>query len=126
MMVTGTNFMLNFLPGPVKGILSFLCYLINTIVMCSMLFMVALVKFAVRLPSCRVFCDKWLIAIATAWISVNIFHARIFNRIEWDVRGVDALEMQEWYLVLSNHQSWMDILVLQTVFNRKIPFLKFF
>jgi 1-acyl-sn-glycerol-3-phosphate acyltransferase len=25
-----------------------------------------------------------------------------------------------------NHQSWVDILVLQKVFNRRIPFLKFF
>ncbi len=58
--------MLNFLPGPVKGMLSFLFYLINTMVMCTIIFMVALVKFTVRLPSCRVVCDKWLIAIATA------------------------------------------------------------
>jgi 1-acyl-sn-glycerol-3-phosphate acyltransferase len=28
--------------------------------------------------------------------------------------------------VLSNHQSWVDILVLQKAFNRRIPFLKFF
>ena len=29
-------------------------------------------------------------------------------------------------MVISNHQSWIDIITLQTVFNRKIPFLKFF
>lgn len=28
--------------------------------------------------------------------------------------------------MISNHQSWVDILVLQRIFNRKIPFLKFF
>ena len=33
---------------------------------------------------------------------------------------------KDWYLVIANHQSWVDILVLQRVFNRKIPFLKFF
>ena len=27
---------------------------------------------------------------------------------------------------MANHQSWVDILVLQNTFNRKIPFLKFF
>jgi 1-acyl-sn-glycerol-3-phosphate acyltransferase len=42
------------------------------------------------------------------------------------VRGADDLDLNGWYLVVSNHQSWVDILVLQTVFNRKIPFLKFF
>jgi 1-acyl-sn-glycerol-3-phosphate acyltransferase len=30
------------------------------------------------------------------------------------------------YLVLSNHQSWVDIPVLQAVFNRRIPFMRFF
>ena len=29
-------------------------------------------------------------------------------------------------MVVANHQSWVDILVLQTIFYRKIPFLKFF
>jgi 1-acyl-sn-glycerol-3-phosphate acyltransferase len=29
-------------------------------------------------------------------------------------------------LVVANHQSWVDILVLQKVLNRKVPFLKFF
>jgi 1-acyl-sn-glycerol-3-phosphate acyltransferase len=28
--------------------------------------------------------------------------------------------------MICNHQSWVDILVLQTVFNRRVPFLKFF
>jgi len=28
--------------------------------------------------------------------------------------------------VLANHQSWVDILVLQKVFNRRIPLLRFF
>ncbi len=43
-----------------------------------------------------------------------------------DVRGLEGLSTREWYLVVSNHQSWVDILVLQAVFNRRIPFLKFF
>ena len=37
-----------------------------------------------------------------------------------------ALSPQEWYMVLANHQSWVDILILHRVFNNKIPFLKFF
>ena len=37
-----------------------------------------------------------------------------------------TLERSKWYLVIANHQSWVDILVLQRVFHRRIPFLKFF
>ena len=40
--------------------------------------------------------------------------------------GLEGLSIRDWYLVLSNHRSWVDILVLQAVFNRRIPFLKFF
>jgi 1-acyl-sn-glycerol-3-phosphate acyltransferase len=47
-------------------------------------------------------------------------------RIQWDIRGLEGLSMNEWYLVISNHQTWVDIVVLQKVFNYRIPFLKFF
>ena len=33
---------------------------------------------------------------------------------------------RSWYLVNANHQSWVDILVLQHLLNRRIPLLKFF
>ncbi len=42
------------------------------------------------------------------------------------MQGVDSLHQRGWYLVSSNHQSWVDILVLQRIFHGRIPFLKFF
>jgi 1-acyl-sn-glycerol-3-phosphate acyltransferase len=44
----------------------------------------------------------------------------------WDVQGLESLHPSGWYLVASNHQSWVDILVLQRIFHGRIPFLKFF
>ncbi|MEF9996424.1 MAG: acyltransferase, partial [Burkholderiaceae bacterium] len=41
-------------------------------------------------------------------------------------QGLDELNQRGWYLVSVNHQSWVDILVLQKVFQHRIPFLKFF
>lgn len=46
--------------------------------------------------------------------------------MDWHVTGLDGLSKDEWYLVNCNHQSWADIPVVQKVFNRKIPMLKFF
>jgi 1-acyl-sn-glycerol-3-phosphate acyltransferase len=37
-----------------------------------------------------------------------------------------ALDRKGCYLVNSNHQSWVDILVLQRCFNRRLPFFRFF
>ena len=38
----------------------------------------------------------------------------------------EALGRDRWYLVVSNHQSWVDIFVLQTQLVDRIPPLKFF
>src|SRR5579863_10046354 len=50
----------------------------------------------------------------------------LVTRTRWVVDGLQGLNRGGWYLVLSNHQSWVDIPVLQRTFNRRIPFLKFF
>lgn len=34
--------------------------------------------------------------------------------------------LKAWYLVISNHQSWVDILILQRLFSGKIPYFKCF
>jgi 1-acyl-sn-glycerol-3-phosphate acyltransferase len=65
-------------------------------------------------------------AIAENWIWVNNLNQKLVGNTRWDIQGMEALERYDWYLVLANHQSWVDILVLQRIFHRKIPFLKFF
>ncbi len=118
--------MLSFLPYTLKGILSISLYTINTICLSIPLIGLSFFKFFIPSHSFIVFLDKILISIATLWIGINSFNSKLFCNIEWDIRGLEALEEKEWYLVLSNHQSWVDILALQTTLNRKIPMLKFF
>ncbi|PIE61528.1 MAG: acyltransferase [Desulfobacterales bacterium] len=118
--------MLDFLPAPLKGGLSFIVILLNTIVLCVPLLLSSLLKFVIPIKGFIVVIDKCLIGIATLWISINRLNFSFFNKIHWDVRGLETLSRREWYLVVSNHQSWVDILVLQNIFNRKIPMLKFF
>ncbi len=65
-------------------------------------------------------------AIGEFWIDIN---SRIFaavNDTHWEIKGIDDLKRGSWYLVMSNHQTWVDILALQTALNRRAPFLKFF
>ncbi|MBI9086183.1 MAG: acyltransferase [Desulfobacterales bacterium] len=118
--------MLNFVPGPIRGAVSFSGYLINTLIWVPLLLIMALFKLIGPFEGWRRFCDRIINAIATNWISVNSFNMRVMGGIEWDICGLEGLEKKQWYLVISNHQSWVDILVLQKIFNRRIPFLKFF
>ncbi len=118
--------MLSFLPGPVRGCISAILILLNTIFWASLIFPMAFIKAIIPLKGWRKLCSKVLNELASSWISCNNLNLRLTNNIRWDVKGLEDLKNDEWYLVLSNHQSWSDILVLQKVFNRRVPFLKFF
>ncbi len=115
----------SFLHG-IRGVLSLVVYALNTIACCIPLFIIAIVKLVLPIKPVQNGCRRVLTGIATCWIAVNNLNQRLFNGIHWDVEGLDNLDPKGWYMVVANHQSWVDILVLQNVFHRKIPFLKFF
>lgn len=118
--------MLDLIPGPIRGLISLAGYTLNTLFWCTLLFCVALLKAIVPLKGWRRQCNRILNLIASRWIATNNLNLNVMNHIHWDIRGVKDLQASNWYLVLSNHQSWVDILVLQRIFHRRIPFLKFF
>lgn len=83
-------------------------------------------KLLIPLRGWQTFWTKILIIIAETWITNNNLALSLVHRIEWDIEGLENLNKDGWYLVSCNHQSWVDIAVLQRIFNYKIPFLKFF
>ena len=74
----------------------------------------------------RTFCARVLVALAHNWSVCNEWWIDFLNPVRWNIRLPEDLSMRGWYLLVSNHQSWVDILVLQKAFNGRIPFLKFF
>ncbi len=90
------------------------------------LLLLALVKLLVPWRAGRTALSKALNELAEGWIGTNKAILAMSRAMNLDVRGTTGLQRDEWYLMLSNHRSWVDILVLQSVFNRRIPFLKFF
>ncbi len=118
--------MFSYFIGLVRGTVALLLYVINTILSTSLIFLIAFLKLVIPIQSWRKLCSILLTGIANNWIAINNFNQRFSGKIRWDVKGLENLRLNEWYMVLSNHQSWVDILVLQRIFYRKIPFLKFF
>jgi len=112
--------------GVVRGSLSMLCYVINTLFWCIPLYTIALIKLIVPVAWFRRVCNRLLIAVSFSWIFCNNINQKIFSRTPIIATGLEGLDQKGWYLVVSNHQSWVDILVLQRVFYHRIPFLKFF
>jgi 1-acyl-sn-glycerol-3-phosphate acyltransferase len=118
--------MLNFLPGPLLGLVAFLLLFLNILLWVPLLLAFAIVRLILPLRAVRLAIDPVLVAIAEAWISCNSGWMILTQRMDWDVQGVADLDKNGWYLVNSNHQTWADIFVLQHIFNRRIPLLKFF
>ena len=118
--------MLARLPPALRGTLTGLVLGANTLVVAASLVPPALLKLLVPAAAVHRACDHVLNALASAWVAVNNAWIAAVQPARWDVQGVEGLHPRGWYLVSSNHQSWVDILVLQRIFHGHIPFLKFF
>lgn len=117
--------MLAFLPAPLLGVISMTLFVVNLVFWIIPFYAVALAKLLIPIRRWRLACVAALEWIGEAWIDCNSLLSRL-HRSRWDVTGAEDLARNDWYLVSSNHQAWVDIFVLQHVFNRRIPFLKFF
>jgi len=118
--------MLHFLPVWLKLIAALLLYTCNTIFWLIPIILFSLLKACIPLRAWRTLMSYLLDLMAGSWIHVNTFNQKLFTRVQLQVDGTEQLNKQAWYLVISNHQSWVDILVLQRVLQGKVPFLKFF
>lgn len=118
--------MLGFLPPFVRGAIALVLLTVNTLFWCALLFVLALVKLVLPFKAVRLRLDPMLNAVAMAWVTCNTAWMKLTQRTTWDVQGVDELPFRGWYLVNCNHQSWVDIFVLQRAMNGHIPMLKFF
>jgi 1-acyl-sn-glycerol-3-phosphate acyltransferase len=76
----------------------------------------------------RLFADRILVMIGERWIQNNYLISVFMYGIKFDVEGLDHPEIayNKSYLIVSNHQSWADIYVIQSVLNKKVPFIRFF
>ena len=110
----------------VQGLLTFSAIAVNTIVCFIPIFVLALVKLVIPVKVIRTTITGWLMSIGDVWVAANARILALGNDTTWDVRGLDELSVDHWYLIIANHQTWVDIVAVQTVFNRRIPFLKFF
>jgi 1-acyl-sn-glycerol-3-phosphate acyltransferase len=110
----------------IHGVLTFAAIAVNTVFWFIPLIVFAFAKLLVPLPRFRRLMTRWIMAMGENWVTINAQILAISNRTQWDVRGTANLSPKDWYLVVVNHQTWTDIVALQTIFNRRIPFLKFF
>lgn len=118
--------MKKYLLNPLRGIIAIIAYSLNIIVVATL---VVLFGLLIRLiPSKRLqqHANRWLHKLPLLWSAINNAILAISLAGKLDIRGDQALSPKNWYLMIANHQTWIDILIINRVFLWKTPLSKFF
>lgn len=119
--------MLSFLPAPILGIITITLFSLNTLIIPFLVLVAALVMYITPIPRARKYLFRLVHdVIPLWWVSISDTIMALFFKIDWDIQGKGELNPDASYLLISNHQSWLDIIVLEKVFKQKVPMLKFF
>lgn len=109
-----------------KGMIVVPLIILNIVFWFIPIFVFALVRLVLPFTAVRKWTSSILIACGENWITCNGILHDVTQDTHWHFTGRENLNRRDWYLVTANHQSWVDIVVLQRALNRRIPFLKFF
>ncbi len=101
---------------------------VNTIICCVPIYLLALPRALIPIPRVRVIIGAGMTRVVDAWVGANrlMLKALSVTNVLVTMQLDEPLSRDSWYVVISNHQSWSDILVLQDTFLGRIPPLKFF
>lgn len=108
-----------------RGFIAAILYILNSLFWPLPVFFMAILRLVPFRPWQR-FCHTVMQNSLIYWTSLNNFIQKLTAKIDWRITGLETLRQDDWYLLLSNHICWTDILVLGRVFNKRIPPLKFF
>lgn len=64
--------------------------------------------------------------MGTATVGAIAISLSLLHQLEWEFEIPENLSINNWYIAMSNHQSWADIFILLIAGHKKIPLLKFF
>ncbi len=110
-----------------RGILSSLLLVLNTIAACVPLFLMGATR-CLLTRSQRTTMNRRMDHLIDFWVGNNrrVFQLLRLTNLQLTWEGDDELSPERWYLVISNHQSWTDIVILQNILWGRVPPIKFF
>lgn len=117
--------MLLFLPAPIRGLIAFILLGLTTLGLALLIFFAALLRLLPIKPL-QTKIDSALHRTPEYWAHAIKVIISITTKTRWHIHGLKNLKKNGRYLMIANHRSWLDILVLMRVFSQKIPELRFF
>lgn len=109
-----------------KAILVTFLFTITTVIVFFPLMILAVFKLLLPMESFQKQIHRSSDWCASQWMSFNNWQQKILLPTKIYTEGLENLSLEQWYLMIANHQSWVDILVILRLFNGRIPYIKFF
>ncbi len=118
--------MLNFLPGAIILIINLLLVIINTLFFSIPILVLAIVRLMLPLHSLQTGIENFNNAIYKTWSGINALIIALTCKIDWQVSGFENIKVKKTCILISNHLSWADIVILCHVMRKSLPIPKFF
>ena len=108
------------------ALFSITALLINSAIVFLPVVFFSLIKIIIPIKSIRYHCTTAVQWLASFWVSFAIMITELFSPTEIEFEQNAEFNNKDSYLIISNHKSWLDTLILMLAFHKKIPFPKFF
>lgn len=117
--------MLRFLPAPIKILFNFLWGCFWTTIIAAGIIILGIFKVIPIRPWQR-FISALANALFRGWGYAVSAMFSMTQKTIWQVEGGIDLKRDRWYMIMSNHLSWVDILVLMKLASKDMPMPRFF
>lgn len=118
--------MLNFLPWPILFLINSIIILCNVMITAIPIAVIAVFKLLLPFNFVKIIISKLNYFFYRVFVEINAFALFLTNKIKFDVQGNDLIKIKKSCIIISNHLSWADIIILLHVYRGKIPITKFF
>ncbi|CUA88816.1 acyltransferase [Pseudidiomarina woesei] len=118
--------MLTTLLIPFRFIITFTFALVSTGIIGALIILVGLPKLLLPIPVVQRMFSTWANGLFRLWGYAMSATFRLTQPMRWHIEGDSQLHRDRWYMILANHRSWVDILVLMHLSCRNMPMPRFF
>ena len=118
--------MLSFLPGPILAIVSLVLYTLAVFLLGSLFFILSIVWLITPVPVLRRKLKHFLFQFPSFWATSLRFTITLTTRTTISIEGLDNLQKDRSYLLIANHQAYLDIVVLQAYLDAYLPQIRYF
>lgn len=109
-----------------KGIAAVVVFVPSTILCCLAIYLFAFLRMLCPFQSQRDLLAGRMDEVVSVWVGVNEWMLRSLRLIEIRTDIKEPLgDRSDWWIVISNHQSWSDIIAIQVALLRRAPIVKF-